>query len=195
MGAITIKQLQEIHGEELKSYRNTCLVVQKIGQYLNTTFLNKEKVLYLNKEGRKLIGSDKEIKQGHHIEHSILRNEAYIHLQQPYDWETEKNLEYTQTPADKLGIVIKGMNVATKTRMISDAFYTRNGYTFIVEIDNKADMKDNHKKLKGYVDCFKTLDTPRLQVFTKTTNRKNAFKKWMSEYKLQGEAYTFEELN
>ena len=168
---------------------------KKLQPYTNTTYFKKEKVLYLNKEGRSLIGSDKEVKQGGHLEHTLLRNEAYIFLNKPYDWEMEKVLEYSIQQPNKIEIVMKGVSVANKSRLVADALYTRNGYTHLVEIDNKADMKDNHKKIKSYVECFKSLNTPKLEIFTLTENRKRTFEKWLSDYKLRGEIWTYSELS
>lgn len=194
LGAATIRQIHGIHESELKSYRNACAAIKRLEPYVHTIYFNKEKVLYLNKPGRDLIGSDKEIKQNQHLEHNLLRNEAYIYLNKPVDWQIEKSLEYEVQQANQLGILIKGMNVATKNRVIADAYYTRNGYTHLVEIDNKSDMKDNLRKIKSYVEYFKFLDTPRLEIFTRTSNRKNTFKKWLLEYKLRGEVLTYDEI-
>lgn len=188
----TIKNLRGIH--DLKSYRNACYVLKKIEPYVNTTFFNKEKVFYLNKQGLSFIDSDKQQVKKSNLEHTLLRNEAYMYLNCPLDWKNECVLEYEVMQPNNLGIVIKGMNVVTKSKMVADAVYKRNGYTHIVEIDNTRHMQDNHKKIKSYTDCFKSLDTPRLQIFTTTVDRKRKFEKWLLEYKLRGEVKTFDEI-
>ncbi|WP_148335121.1 hypothetical protein [Bacillus massilioanorexius] len=188
----TIKNLRGIH--DLKSYRNACYVIKKIEPYVNTTFFNKEKVFYLNKQGLSFIDSDKQQVKKSNLEHTLLRNEAYMYLNCPLDWKNECVLEYEVMQPNNLGIVIKGMNVVTKSKMVADAVYKRNGYTHIVEIDNTRHMQDNHKKIKSYVDCFKSLDTPRLEIFTTTLDRKRKFEKWLLEYKLRGEVKVFDEI-
>lgn len=192
LGAATIKHLRGIH--DLKSYRNACFVLKKVEPYTHQTFFNKEKVFYLNKDGRSLIGSEKEFKKNQNLEHTLLRNEAYLYLNCPLDWRNEVALEYAVEQPVVAGIIVKGMNVSKKNKMVADAIYKRNGYTHIVEIDNKRDMKDNHKKIKSYCECFKSLDTPRLEIFTHTLNRKQKFEKWLREYKLRGDVWTYEEI-
>lgn len=192
LGAATIKHLRGIH--DLKSYRNACKVLKQIEQYTQTTFYNKQKVFYLNKQGRDLIGSEKEVKRNQNIEHTLLRNDAYIYLNCPFDWQNEAVIEYDAQQPIGNGIIIRGMSVATKSKIVADAMYKRNGYTHLVEIDNIRDMKDNLKKIKSYADCFKYLDTPRLEIFTTTLDRKRKFERWLLDYKLRGEVKTYEEI-
>lgn len=189
LGMATIKHLRGIH--DLKSYRNACFALKKLEPYTSTTFFNKEKVYYLNKCGRSLIGSDKDVKKTSNLEHTLLRNNVYLHLNCPIDWCNESVLEYEVEQANSYGIIMKGLSVATKCKMVADAVYTRNGYTHIVEIDNVRDMKDNRKKLQSYVDCFKYIDTPRLEIFTTTLDRKRKFEKWLIDFKLRGEVIIF----
>ena len=190
--ACTIRHLRGIH--DLKSYRNACYTLKRIEEYTSTTYYNKEKVFYLNKAGRNLIGSTKEVKPNLKLEHTLLRNDAYLYLNCPLDWQNEKVLEYEVQQPNPQGIIIRGISVATKSRVIADAVYKRNGYTHIVEIDNKRDMKDNIKKIKSYKECFKFLDTPRLEIFTASLDRKRKFEKMLQESKLRGEVWTYEEI-
>lgn len=192
LGAATIKHLRGIH--DLKSYRNACKVLKQIEPYTQTTYFNKQKVFYLNKCGRDLIGSEKEVKRNQNIEHTLLRNDAYIYLNCPFDWQNEAVIEYDVQQPIGNGIIIRGMSVATKSKIVADAMYKRNGYTHLVEIDNIRDMKDNLKKIKSYADCFKYLDTPRLEIFTTTLDRKRKFERWLLDYKLRGEVKTYEEI-
>ena len=192
LGVATIKHLRGIH--DLKSYRNACWTLKRVEPYTNTTFYNREKVFYLNKEGRALIGSEKEIKANQNLEHTLLRNDVYIYLNCPVTWESEKVLEYASEQPNLSGIIVRGVNVATKKKIVSDGYYLRNGYTHVVEIDNKRDMMDNHKKIISYKECFKYLDTPRLEMFTTTLDRKRKLEKWLQEYNLRGEIKTYEEI-
>jgi len=168
--------------------------MKKIEPYCHVTFHEREKVYYLNKEGRSLINSEKEVKKNQNIEHTLLRNEAYLFLRCPYDWRNEVALEYEVTHPNALGIILKGMNVATKGKIVCDAMYSRNGYTHIVEIDNKQDMKENHKKIKSYVEVLKHLDTPKIEIFTTTLDRKRKFEQWLQDYKIRGDVLIYEEI-
>lgn len=193
LGAATIRQVHGIH-PELKTYRNACYALKQLEPYTNTTFYNREKVFYLNKSGRDLIGSEKEFKVSQKLEHTLLRNEVYIYLNCPIDWQNEKVIEYASESPNLNGIIVRGVNVAKRNKIVSDGYYLRNGYTHIVEIDNKRDMKENHKKIIAYKECFKYLDTPRLEMFTNTLDRKRKLEKWMIENKLRGEIKTYEEI-
>ena len=192
LGMATVKHLRGIH--DLKSYRNACFFLKKLEPYTSSTFFNKSKVYYLNKEGRSLIGSNKEVKRNSNIEHTLLRNDVFLHLNCPIDWKTEAILEYETEQPNSFGIIVKGMNLKAKNKVVADAFYTRNGYTHIVEIDNTRDMKDNLKKIQSYKELFPHLDTPRLEVFTTTKIRKQKFDKWLQEYKLRGEVSVYDEV-
>ena len=143
-----------------------------------------------------MIGSTKEVKRNQNLEHTLLRNDAYIYLNKPIDWQIEAAIEYSvQQQHSQLGIIIKGVSVATKTKVIADAKYNRNGYTHLVEIDNSRHMPDNLKKIKAYAECFKHLDTPRLEIFTTSLTRKRKFESWLKEYKLRGEVLTYDEIS
>ena len=190
----TIKHLRGIH--DLKSYRNACKVLRQLEPYTFVTYWNKQKVFYLNKLGRDMIGSNKEVKRNQNLEHTLLRNDVYIYLNKPITWQTEAEISYSVPQQHKqLGIIVKGVSSVTKTRVIADAKYTRNGYTHLVEIDNSRHMPDNLKKIKAYAECFKHLDTPRLEIFTTSLTRKRKFETWLKEYTLRGEVFTYEEIN
>ena len=194
MQLATINQIRGIH--DLKSYRNACKVLRQLEPYTQVTYWNKQKVFYLNKLGRDMIGSEKEIKRNQNLEHVLLRNDVYIYLNKPINWQTESVIEYSAPQQHKqLGIIIKGVSAVTKTKVIADAKYTRNGYTHLVEIDNTRHMPDNLKKIKAYAECFKHLDTPKLEIFTTSLTRKRKFETWLKEYKLRGEVFTYDEIS
>ena len=187
-----IKHLQQIH--DLKSYRNACKTLKNLGPYVNETFYNREKVYYLSKEGRELIGSKKEMKRTAAMEHILLCNEAYMFFNCPIDWKTESVFEIADKQQSKLDIQIKGLTLINKKKVVADAVFTRNGYTNIIEIDNKRSMSDNMKKIIAYVELFPMLSLPKLNIFTTTIDRKRKFEKWLQEYKLRGEVWTYEEI-
>lgn len=183
LGMAKIKHLQKIH--DLKSYRNACRVIRQLNPYVHETFHDKEKVVYLNKEGRGLIGSSREVKKNSLMEHTLLANEVYLHFNCPVTWKREYSIE----PENKYqGIKIGGVALAKK-KVVADAAFSRNGYLYLIEIDNTRDMADNRKKIAGYLDMMKR--EHRLYVFTKTRDRKRKFEAWL---KGRGEVWTFDEI-
>lgn len=183
LGMCKIKHLQQIH--DLKSYRNACRVVKQLSPYIHETFHNKEKVIYLNKDGRDLIGSRKEVKKNSLIEHTLLANEAYLYFRCPLDWKREYTLEEeTKITGLKLG----GLQLAKK-KVIADAAFSKNGYLHLIEIDNIRDMADNRKKIEMYLSLL--WPSQKLFIFTTTEDRKRKFEGWM---KGRGEVLIFKGL-
>ena len=105
MQLATINQIRGIH--DLKSYRNACKVLRQLEPYTQVTYWNKQKVFYLNKLGRDMIGSEKEIKRNQNLEHVLLRNDVYIYLNKPIDWQIESVIETEITDKrKKLDIIV-----------------------------------------------------------------------------------------
>ena len=191
-----IRHLQQIH--ELKSYSNACRVVKQLSPYIHETLFNKEKVIYLSKEGRQLIGSMKEVKKNMLIEHTLLKNEAYLYFNCPIDWKTEYVIE-TKERVPSFDIQFKGVSLNNKKKVVSDASFSRNGYFYLIEIDNTRGMGDNHKKIESYTEAFQIIQDqlgllPSLHVFTTNSNRKRKFEEWMKQQGLRGDIKTFDEI-
>ena len=183
LGMCKIKHLQQIH--DLKSYRNACRVVKQLDLFVHETFLNKEKVIYLNKAGRELIGSQKEMKVNSHMEHTLLANEVYLHFGCPLDWKRE----YVYEEKTKLsGINFSGLKLANK-QVVADAVFSRNGYLYFIEIDNVSKMTDNKKKIETYLSMLKP--SHKLYIFTRTKERKRKFEEWL---KGRGEVLLYKDL-
>jgi hypothetical protein len=177
LGIVSVKQLHEIL--RLGSYRHTCRVVSQLDEYLNVV-RSQQKIVYLNKEGRQLIGSEKEIKKSVLFDHMLLTNEVYIYLGCPNDWKREYSIEIVQEPAFSFGIQIKGLSVAKSKTIIPDAVFSRDGYVFLIEIDNTRGMQDNRKKIQRYIEMWPSLkqrfgSQPKLCIFTMSEKRKREF--------------------
>ena len=192
MRATTVSQLSRVHN--LGSYRNACRVVSQLGPYTHQQ-RQQEKIIYLNKEGRGLIGSDREVKFSPIIQHTLLANEAYIYFECPIDWKSEVVLEIEEKTK---GLTFNLGNTAIKPKkiqLIADAVFTRNGYVHFIEIDNTRHMQDNIKKLKSYAEMWPELKKkyqmqPKLYFFTTTQDRKKKLgtaAKWI-------EVFTFNEI-
>ncbi len=187
-----IRHLQLTH--DLKSYSNACRVVKQLSPYINETMFDREKVLYLNKEGRELIGSTREMKKNSLMEHTLLGNEVYFHFNCPVDWKTEYTIE--KEPLNTRGILFGGMSLV-KQKIVADACFTRNGYLHLIEVDNTRSMIDNRKKIDSYADMLvelKKRTAPILCVFTTNKERKRKFEDWMKKKNIRGEVKTFEEI-
>lgn len=194
-----IKHLLHIH--DLKSYRNAARIVStQLKPYLNETFHEREKVFYLNKDGRSFIGSEKEPQKPTFIAHTLLRNEVYIHFNCPSDWKNEYTLEASIKPPSQLEAFM-GSNIkfADKLKVITDAMFTRNGYVHFIEVDHKRDMIDNKKKIDKYAEILplKRKDyeqVPILYFFTTTETRKKKFQELLKGRSIRHEVWTFDEI-
>jgi Replication-relaxation len=180
LGIVKIKHLQEIHQ---LSYRNACRIVStQLRPYIHESYFNKEKVIYLNKKGREMIASEKdEIKVSTQTIHALLRNEVYIYFQCPYDWEIEHTLVANAEVPNSFGISFQGLSLSNKKTVICDAVFKRNGYMYLVEVDNTQDMKVNKKKIEKYREVLPSYkeETPFLYFFTHTEARKIKLEEWL----------------
>lgn len=190
LGMTKIKHLQRIH--DLKSYRNACRVVRQLEPYTHQVFHEREKIIYLNKEGRELIGSKKEVKRTSYMSHTLLRNEAYLYFNCPLDWRTEHTLETEEKVVTQFEMIINGKPPVSKKKVIADAIFTRNGYLHIIEIDNTRNMSDNKKKIELYREIMPKLQMPKLYFFTQTEERKRKLQEWAKGLKC--EVMTFKEI-
>lgn len=175
LGVVSVRQLHAIF--KLGTYRNTCRVINQLSPYLNVV-RSKEKIVYLNKDGRELIASNNEIKKSVLFDHMLLANEAYIHFNCPLDWMREVITEVVKEPEYSFGIQVRGLKQAVESKkVISDAIFTRNGYIHLIEIDNTRQMSDNLKKIKKYESMWGDIKQkyklqPILYFFTVSESRK-----------------------
>lgn len=194
LGVAKIKHLQKIH--DLKSYRNACYAVKKLEGYIHEIFVEKEKVIYLNKAGREMIGSTKEVKKTPLIEHSLLRNDVYLYFNCPVGWKTEHAIEIEKVVPETLEMKIKGLKPVVKKKIISDATFIRNGYFHLIEIDNTRNMSDNKKKIALYTEVmpFIKQHIPVLLFFTTSDVRKKRLEAWCKGKGFRYEVKTFKEI-
>lgn len=195
LGVVSVKQLHDI--TRIGTYRHTCRVISLLDEYLNVV-RSSHKIIYLNKEGRKLIGSEKEIKKSVLFDHMLLANDAYIYYKCPVDWKREYHIEVVEQKKEEFAfeIQVKGVTVAKK-KIISDAVFSRDGYSYLVEIDNVRDMQDNKKKIERYKEMWSEIKRhfnaqPKLCIFTQSKKRKQDFIQMCG--KLPSEVFTFDEI-
>ncbi len=184
--------MQEIHQ---LNYRNACRIISsQLRPYIHETFYQKEKVIYLNKKGRELIASEKEVQVNQHTLHSLLRNEVYIHFHCPADWQNEYVLETAGNYLNSFGISFQIGTLTNTKKVIADAVFKRNGYMHIIEVDNEQKMIDNKKKIDNYKEILPAYksETPILYFFTKTNHRKRKLEEWLKG--VRHEILMFEEI-
>lgn len=193
LGVASVHQLHRIL--KLGSYRYTCKVIQGLEQYLHVERM-KQKIVYLNKEGRDLIGATREVRKSALLDHNLLANEVFIHYDCPVSWKREYVIEIEEKATDLGFIKVQGLNVVTKRKIVSDAAFNRNGYTYIIEIDNTRKMIDNKKKIQRYLELWPEIkrqySNPRLCIFTKSQKRKRIFLELTKN--IPNEVHTFDEL-
>lgn len=177
LGVVSVKQLHEIL--KVGTYRHTCRVIRQLESYLHVS-RSREKIVYLNKEGRQLIGSENEIKKSILFGHMLLANQAFIYYGCPADWKREFSIEIDQEPEFSFSIQVKGLSVANKKKIIPDAVFSRNGYIHLIEIDHTRKMQDNKKKIEKYKEMWPEIRKqfnmqPKLCIFTLSEKRKKEF--------------------
>ncbi|WHY76210.1 hypothetical protein QNH20_19080 [Neobacillus sp. WH10] len=193
LGIVKIKHLQNIHH---LNYRNACRIIStQLRPYIHETYFHKEKVIYLNKKGREFIASEKnDTTVSYQTLHSLMRNEVYIYFKCPHDWKNEHLLEKNEKALNSFGISFQGLSLSNKKKVICDAIFKRNGYLYLIEVDNERKMIDNKKKIESYrevLPAFKD-QTPILYFFTKTESRKKKLTEWLKG--IRHEVLTFEEI-
>lgn len=194
LGAVTVKQLHDIL--QPGSYRHTCRLINQLEEYLHVVRSN-QKIVYLNKDGRNFIGSDKEVKKSVLFDHMLLCNQAYVYYNCPLDWKREYAIETSQEPEFSFGIQIKGLTVVNKQTLIPDAVFSRNGYVYLIEVDNTRAMQDNRKKIKKYIEMWSEIKNhfnlmPKLCFFTCSDKRKKEITKLCNS--IPSEVKTFTEV-
>ena len=131
---LTTRQIQKLHN--LKGDRNAYRVIKALEPYISY-FYEGQRVYYLSKEGREKINCSTIRTKITTAKHYLMRNDLYIHLNQPRDWKNEVKL-------------ISGEGTKAEIVVIPDARFIHNGKYHIVEIDNQQKMKKNKVKIDKY---------------------------------------------
>src|SRR5690625_7669586 len=102
--------------------------------------MHERKIYYISNKGSDFIGKGNTRLNKTEIQHALMRNDLYIHLDMPKTWKKEASLI-----------------VNDKVVLISDARFKRNERYYFVEIDNKQSMRTNYNKIKKYREVFKIM--------------------------------------
>lgn len=146
-------QIQVIH--DLKGDRNANRILNGMSEYICSFRNGLEKVYYLNKNGREFVDHDVIRKKTANVEHFITRNQLWIYLRRPKDWENE--------------VQIKAGDIS----IVCDAKTSQNGFPAFVEVDISQPMQVNKAKIEKYKKIQKLSKDPFYVVWvTKFSSRK-----------------------
>ncbi|MED2934833.1 replication-relaxation family protein [Bacillus wiedmannii] len=131
----TRRHLMAIH--DLGGIRNANRILKDLSSFVNSTVYKKEYVYYLNKKGRALFDDTEKIVPTIRLAHSLMRNEAWLHLFCPDDWQIETPIRYKVD--DKKKTIIPDVKFRDEEEILN-----------AVEIDRTQMMNVNSEKLKRY---------------------------------------------
>lgn len=112
--------------------RNTNRVLGDLSTYLMNIREGYQSVYYLSKEGRDYVGCEKIRKKGGHVQHTIMRNEMWLHYGCPPDWKSEIKVS------------------DGRTQVIVDAMFMKTLQYHFLEVDHTQTMKENRIKIERY---------------------------------------------
>lgn len=170
---LTQAQIQEIH--DLKSPRNANRVLNSMSDYLSSFRLGLEKVYYLNKNGRELVNNKVVRKKTPHVEHYLTRNQLWIHLRKPVEWQNEVKLK------------------AGDFYIVCDAKTSQNGIPVFIEVDVSQSMQENKLKIEKYKQL---MEITKQKFYVVWVTKIDSRRKRISELSqgLPGYIYTLEEI-
>jgi hypothetical protein len=158
LGCANRKQLQRIC--KLGKIRNANRILKDMADDgLLIVARSMENLYRLSKKGRQLIGSDdpgNRLTDGN-IQHTLMRNDAYIFFNMPSTWEKEKR---TKIKTDK------------EILLIPDAYFNAGGTHYFIEADRTQSMEKNKEKLQHYYhlqNIFRLKKEPIPKIYFITT--------------------------
>lgn len=133
-GFLTRTHIQRLH--TLGGDRNAQKVLKGMEEYLHSFRNGYDTVYYLNRLGRDMIGSSKQVKQSMQTKHYLMRNDFYFHIGCPSQWNNEKKV------------------TDEKVTIVTDAIFVKDSKYHFVEIDNTQTMSQNKLKIERYKQLF-----------------------------------------
>ncbi|WBO90813.1 replication-relaxation family protein [Bacillus tropicus] len=169
----TRRHLMSVH--DMGGIRNANRIMGDLKPYVSKTMQGKEYVYYLNKEGHAMFGDDGKVVSRGKLAHALLRNEAWLHLFCPDDWQIETEIRYKKN--------------GVKKKIIPDVkFRDEEGILHAVEVDHSQKMKVNEEKLKKYEEFTKIYKQkydgkmPVIHFFTVTKYREMILEELVAKY-------------
>ena len=118
----------------LGSVRNANYVLRKLSPYLSSFRDGYQSIYYLSKQGREYVGATKICKKTLTAQHTITRNQFYLHAGRPANWWNEQKVS------------------DGKVTLVPDALFAKDGRYYFLEVDLTQTMAENRKKLKAYAE-------------------------------------------
>ncbi|UNK36463.1 replication-relaxation family protein [Bacillus sp. N5-665] len=172
---------------DMGGIRNANRIMGDLKPYLSKTIQGKEYVYYLNKEGHAMFGDDGKVVSRGKLAHALLRNEAWLHLFCPDDWQIETDIRYIKNKEKK--------------KIIPDVkFRDEENILHAVEVDRSQKMKVNEEKLKKYEELTQIYKqkhkgrVPVIHFFTVTNYRKKRLEELAARYDIFVKVYVIEEI-
>mgnify|MGYP001954354973 CR=1 FL=1 len=188
---MSTSQIQEIH--RLGKRPNTLRILKEMEPYLHKKPFherNGEHIYYLNPLGRDVIGSTKERKwSAEVIEHYLMRNDFFIHLGCPRDFEIEREIVLR---------IKEGFSYREEV-IRWDALYKLSGTYHFLEVDRTQSMAENKKKIERYKKASEVIkkkftQVPVIVFYTASKMRKLTIEKQLQRVGLKYEVYAREDL-
>ncbi|MGX5627124.1 replication-relaxation family protein [Bacillus cereus] len=176
----TRRHLMAVH--DMGGIRNANRILKDLSPYLNNAVYQKEYVYYLNKKGRELFDDTEKIVPNSRLAHSLMRNEAWLYLFCPDDWQIETPIR------DKV-------DDKKKTIIPDVKFRDEEGILNAVEIDRTQMMNVNAEKMSRYREFslyYKNKHNgkiPLIHFFTMTEYRQKKLEQLAAKYDVYAKVY------
>ncbi|HFK1757036.1 hypothetical protein CN335_11765 [Bacillus thuringiensis] len=180
----TRRHLMSVH--DMGGIRNANRIMKDLSSYTSKLTHNKEYVYYLNQLGHKLFGEGKVVHRSR-VAHAILRNEAWLHLFCPDDWQIETEIRYIKDNKKKK--IIPDVKFRDEDRILH-----------AVEIDRTQKMVVNDEKLKCYEELTRIYKqkyngkVPVIHFFTITKYREKKLEQLAAKYDVFVKVYVIQEI-
>ncbi len=169
----TRRHLMSVH--DMGGIRNANRIMGDLKPYVSKAMEGKEYVYYLNKEGHAMFGDDGKVVSRGKLAHALLRNEAWLHLFCPDDWQIETDIRYIKNKEKK--------------KIVPDVkFRDEENILHVVEVDRSQKMKVNEEKLKKYEEFTQIYKQkhngkmPVIHFFTVTKYREMRLEELVAKY-------------
>ena len=173
----TREQLQIVNN--LKGDRNAHRILHRMEKdRLISSIRTERKIYFLSNNGKNIIGSNQGELKKSQIKHTLMRNEMYIKLGMPVNWQKEVPVRFNEE----------------SRYLIPDAMYNQGNVFTFIEIDNKQAMTTNFEKIKKYSELFKAMyhqygTHPTLIWYTLSNIRKEKISSACESSKIKYEVY------
>ena len=139
---LLLKRFDFMTRDQLRRYfrigtiRHTNRVLEGLSDYLMRIRDGTQTIFYLNKHGRQYVNCDKVRKKGGHVQHTVMRNDLWLHYGCPGEWRSEIKVS------------------DGKATVIVDAMFTQSLRYHFLEVDHTQTMAENRTKIKRYTELY-----------------------------------------